>query len=215
MQLTHRQMEYLDFIVNFEQDHGYPPKIEEIQRHFGLSAPSSVHEKLTELQREGFIRRHKNAHRGIEIVRRPEESDSPIPIAANAEAGESQIPISGVISAGPFTLAFEPLGYLSVPPELALPTHYALKVSGESMKDAHITNGDFIVVKESKGNHARNGKTVVAMIDDSETTVKKFYDEKVHIRLQPANDAFAPIFVKPPHRVKIQGIVVGLIRKFK
>lgn len=82
------------------------------------------------------------------------------------------------------------------------------------MKDEQIADGDFIVA-EPPGNNPLHAKTVVALIDDAEATVKKFYDERVHIRLQPANDAFDPIIVKPPQRVKIQGIVVGLIRKFR
>lgn len=216
MPLTHRQMEYFDFIVNFEREHGYPPKIEEIQKHFGLNSPSSVHQKLTELESEGVIRRQKNTHRGIEIVGWPSESEVSAPVLANLGNGELQIPILGVIAAGsPFVPSEDPIGFLSVPSELALSNHYALRIEGESMKDDQIADGDFIVVKDAKGNQPRNGKTVVALIDKSNATVKRFYDERVHIRLQPANDTMAPIIIKPPNRVKIQGIVVGLIRKFK
>ena len=212
MPLTPRQMEFLEFLVNFQREYGYAPTIAQIQEHFKLSSTASVHQKLKELENDGVIRRHKNIHRGIEIT--PRESDSLMSVSANPERGELQIPLLGVIAAGVPIQSYLPPETLFVPADMYAPTRFALKVRGESMKDEQIADGDFIVA-EPAGNKPLHGKTVVALIDDAEATVKKFYDERVHIRLQPANDEFKPIIVKPPHRVKIQGIVVGLIRKFK
>jgi len=212
MPLTPRQMEFLEFLVNFQREYGYAPTIAQIQEHFRLSSPASVHEKLKELENEGMIRRHKNVHRGIEIT--PRESDAPMFVSANPERGELQIPLLGMIAAGAPIQSFLPPETLFVPADMYSPTRFALKVQGESMKDEQISDGDFIVA-EPPGNKPIQAKTVVALVDDAEATVKKFYDERVHIRLQPANDEFEPIIVKPPHRVKVQGIVVGLIRKFR
>jgi repressor LexA len=212
MPLTPRQMEFLEFLVNFQREYGYAPTISQIQEHFRLSSPASVHQKLTELESEGMIRRHRNVHRGIEITSR--ESDAPTFAPANPEKGELQIPLLARIAAGALIQPFLRQETLFVPADMYSPVRFAFEVQGESMKDEQISNGDFIIA-EPPGNKPIQAKTVVALIDDTEATVKKFYDERVHIRLQPANDEFEPIIIKPPHRVKIQGIVVGLIRKFR
>ncbi|HMV49694.1 MAG TPA: transcriptional repressor LexA [Blastocatellia bacterium] len=217
MPLTPRQAEFLDFLGNFQREYGYAPKISQIQEYFGLSSPASVHQKLTELESEGMIRRHKNAHRGIEIIQWPKESDLPAVSSANRDRGELQIPLLGVIAAGNPISSFVQQEGLFVPADMYSPTRFAFKVRGESMKDEQISDGDYIVAEPTWNKHLQ-GKTVVASIGEGEetfeTTVKKFFDERSHIRLQPANAAFEPIIIKPPQVVRIQGIVVGLIRKF-
>ncbi|MFN0112953.1 MAG: transcriptional repressor LexA [Blastocatellia bacterium] len=214
MPITPRQLEFFDFLVGFQREYGYAPTIAKMQEHFRLRSSASVHQKLTELESEGLIRRHKNIHRGIEIVQWPKESDSSFVISANPEKGEMQIPLLGVIVAGKPVQSYLPPETLFVPADMYSPNRFALKVQGESMRDEQISHGDFIIAEPSDSN-PRNGKTVVALIDESEATVKKFYDERTQIRLQPANDDFEPILISPPDRVKIQGVVCGLIRKFK
>ncbi len=212
MLLKPRQKEFFDFLVSFLSRQGYAPTISEIQDHFRLSSPASVHEKLKELEGHGLIRRHKNIHRGIEITQR--DSDSVSFVLANFDTNQKlEIPLLGVIQAGsPIEAVLQPEKLL-VPADMYSPKRFALKVRGESMRDEQISDGDFIVAEPS-ANKPINGETVVALIDDSEATVKKFYDERTQIRLQPANDEFQPILISPPTRVTIQGIVRGLIRKF-
>lgn len=218
MPLTPRQAEFFDFLVNFQREYGYAPTISQIQEYFGLSSTASVHQKLTELESEGLIRRHKNIHRGIEITQLPRESEMPSFTSANPEKGELQIPLLGIIAAGNPMKSYLPPETIFVPADMYSPTRFAFKVRGESMKDEQISDGDFIVAEPPR-NKPLQGKTVVASIGEGEetieTTVKKFYDDRSHIRLQPANAAFEPIIIKPPQEVKIQGIVVGLIRKFR
>lgn len=213
MALTPRQREFFNHLVSFQREHGFAPTIAEIQAYFALNSPASVHQKLTELEDEGFIRRHKNVHRGIEITQK--ESEQLSFVVANSDGVEKLgIPLLGVIAAGFPIQAVTQSEVLLVPPDMYAPGRFALKVRGESMKDEHISDGDYIVA-ESPQNKPFNGKSVVALIDDSEATVKKFYDERTQIRLQPANDAFEPILISPPDRVKIQGLVCGLIRKYR
>lgn len=214
MPLTPRQIEFFDFLVSFQREYGYAPTIARIQERFGLRSTASVHQKLTELESEGLIRRHKNIHRGIEITQWPKESEASLVISANPEKGELQIPLLGVIAAGAPIQSYIPPDTLFVPVDMYSPNRFALKVRGESMRDEQISDGDFIIA-EPPGNKPLHGKTVVALIDESEATVKKFYDERSQIRLQPANVEFEPILISPPDRVKIQGVVCGLIRKFR
>lgn len=214
MAMTPRQIEFFDFLVGFQREYGYAPTIAKMQEHFGLRSTASVHQKLTELEEVGVIRRHKNIHRGIEIIQWPKDSETPMTVSANPEKGELQIPLLGIISAGTPIQSYIPPDTLFVPADMYSPSRFALKVRGESMRDEQISDGDFIIAEPS-GNKPLHGKTVVALIDESETTVKKFYDERSQIRLQPANSDFEPILISPPDRVKIQGIVCGLIRKFK
>lgn len=212
MPLTPRQQEFFNHLVSFHREHGFAPTIAEIQTYFALSSPASVHQKLLELENGGFIKRHKNVHRGIEITQ--SESEQLSFVEANTIGMEKlTIPLFGVISAGSLVRSEAQSEVLFVPPDMYAPSRFALKVRGESMKDEQISDGDFIVV-EPPQNERFNGKKVVALIDDSETTVKKFYDERTQIRLQPANDAIEPILISPPDRVKVQGVVCGLIRKY-
>lgn len=172
----------------------------EIQSHFGLKSPATVHHLLSALEREGLIRRIPNAGRGIEIVK-PE-----------AETNECEIPLLGVIAAGYPIEAVLTQETVSIPPNLLGRGHtFALRVRGNSMIGEQIREGDFIVVEPRQT--AENGQTVVALVDGSEATVKRFYQERNQVRLEPANPEFEPIVV-PADRVKIQGIVIGLLRKY-
>ncbi len=201
MALTPKQMSLHDFLARFHQKNGYAPTIAEIQEHFQLSSPATVHEQLAALEREGLIRRQKYVQRGIELLQ---------PVSAS---GEYEIPLLGVVAAGLPIEAILTRETVTVIPDLYTPRRFALRVRGDSMRDEQIADGDLIVVEPVE--NARNGETVVALVDDSEATVKKIYHERTHIRLQPANENFKPIIVKPPHRVRVQGVVVGLIRRYR
>ncbi len=201
MALTPKQMSLHDFLSRFHQKNGYAPTIAEIQEHFQLSSPATVHEQLAALEREGLIRRQKYVQRGIELLQ---------PVSTS---GEYEIPLLGVVAAGLPIEAILTRETVTVIPDLYTPRRFALRVRGDSMRDEQIADGDLIVVEPVE--NARNGETVVALVDDSEATVKKIYHERTHIRLQPANENFKPIIVKPPHRVRVQGVVVGLIRRYR
>jgi repressor LexA len=201
MALTPRQLDIFEFLTSFSQKYGYAPTIAEIQKHFRLSSPATVHEQLTALEREGKIRRQKNTRRGIEIL----QSSFPV--------GGYDIPLLGQVAAGSPIAAILQRKTISVSPALYGPDRFALHVRGDSMREEQIADGDFIVVEPSEV--ARDGQTVVALIDDRETTVKKIYNEQGQIRLQPANDEYQPIIVKEEHRVKVMGLVVGLIRNYQ
>lgn len=201
MALTRKQIELHDFLRRYHQKHGYAPTIAEIRKHFKLSSPSTVHEQLIALERGGLIRRQKNVQRGIEIIQ------------SSGVMGEYEIPLLGVVIAGSPIEAILNRETITVSPDLYAKDRFALRIRGDSMKDDQIADGDLIVVESTQA--ARNGQTVVALIDDHDATVKKIYLERGQIRLQPANENYKPIIIKPPHRVKVQGIVVGLIRRFK
>ncbi len=209
MALTRKLREVYDFLIRFQQSNGYAPTIAEIQKEFDLSSPATVHEHLAALEREGLIRRQKYERRGIEILTSTSGTASN-PIASTVD---SEIPLLGVVAAGLPIEAILTRETLAVSPDLYGPRRFALRVRGDSMRDEQIADGDLIIVEPAED--ARNGQTVVALVDDAEATVKKIYYEKAHIRLQPANENFKPILVNPPDRVRVQGIVVGLIRRYR
>jgi repressor LexA len=201
MVLTHRQREVYDFICRFSEANSYAPTIAEIRAHLGLRSPASVHQLISALEREELIRRIPNASRGIEIVKQ----------ASSEQACE--IPLLGAVAAGHPIEAILSQEVVAIPPDLlGRGRTFALRVRGDSMIDEHIRDGDFVIVESRQT--AENGQTVVALIDGNDATVKRFYREGNHIRLEPANPAYKPIIVKPSERVSIQGVVIGVIRKY-
>jgi repressor LexA len=200
--VTPRQREIYDFICRFIDAHGHAPTIAQIQLHFGLRAPSTVHQALTTLVEEGLIRRIPNISRGIEIVKR-EDTDP--------EALE--IPLLGIVAAGQPIEAILSNETVPVPRSmLGRGRTFALRVRGDSMIDEHICDGDIVVVESRQT--AENGQKVVALIDGSDATVKRFYNDAGKIRLEPANPRYKPIIVTPPSRLRIQGVVIGVIRSY-
>lgn len=200
MALTPRQKEIHDFLVRFYRKHDYAPTIAEIQEHFGLNSSATVHEHLGAIEREGFIERQKNIQRSIKLLQ------------TSLQNSDFEIPLLGIVAAGAPIEAILNRETVAVSRELYAPNRFALRVSGSSMQDEHIADGDLIIVEPTQ--EAHNGQTVVALVD-KEATVKKFYKEKGKVRLQPANAKFKPIVVEPPRQVEVQGIVVGLIRTYK
>lgn len=200
MPLTKRQKEILDFLRHFVAAQGYAPSFEEIRRAFGYSSLATVHEHLSNLRRKGYIRK---AYRESRAIVFPED-----------EAGSVSLPLLGTVAAGAPIEAVEDHETLPVPAELVRPRrdHYVLRVSGESMIEEHIRDGDYIVVASQ--DTARDGETVVALVDDHAATVKKVYRESGNrVRLEPANASMDPI-IEPGDAVRIQGVVVGLIRQY-
>jgi repressor LexA len=202
MSLTKRQREILTYLANYSEEHGYAPSFEEIATQFNYNSLATVHEHLTNLERKGYIKRAYNESRGIELM--PSEV---LPRAMS-------LPLLGTVAAG------APIEAVRVPEAIGVPedfvrrggNHYVLRVRGNSMIDEQIRDGDFVIVNEKHS--ADNGEMVIALIDGTSATVKKFYRERDgRIRLQPANESMNPIYVHEDE-ISIQGIVVGVLRRF-
>jgi repressor LexA len=202
MPLTKRQKEILDYIESFIDDRGYAPSFEEIAESFGYSSLATVHEHLSNLERKGYIRKSYNESRSIELVSR--ESATPV----------VELPLLGAVAAGLPIEAIEDNETLAVPPDMISRRrdNYVLRVEGNSMIEEQIRDGDYIVVQAQ--DNAEDGQMVVALVDGESATVKKLYREGGgRVRLQPANPTMAPIFVQADD-LRIQGVVVGVIRKY-
>ena len=205
--LNNNEQKILDFIKEQIKENGYPPSVREICAAVGLKSTSSVHSYLNKLAEKGYITKTGLKTRALRVI---EEETSNIP---SSDSNVLSIPLVGNVAAGAPILAEQNIEeYFSIPSSFlsksAISSNtYMLKVKGESMINVGIYNGDYIII--SKQNTATNGEIVVALIDN-EATVKTFYKEKDHIRLQPENDTMDPIIVKD---VKILGKVVGLFRK--
>jgi repressor LexA len=198
--LTKRQREILDYLNDFIQQHGYAPSLEEIGRRFGLSSLATVHKHLTNLQEKGFIRRSWNRSRSVEMV----------PTRTGSRALE--LPMLGYVAAGAPIEAVVDGETIAVPEDMVGKRDtYVLRVKGDSMIDEQIRDGDFVIVEDRRS--ADNGEMVIALINGAEATLKKFYREHNRIRLQPANPAMQPILVDPD-QVQVQGVVVGVMRKY-
>ena len=198
--LTRRQREILDYLKEFIDERGYAPSLEEIGGRFGLSSLATVHKHLMNLQEKGFIRRAWNRSRSVELVQtRTGGRALDLPLLGHVAAGA---PIEAVVGAETVTVPEDLVGSRET---------YALRVRGSSMIDEQIRDGDLVVVENRQV--ARNGEMVIALLDGSDVTLKTFFREKGHIRLQPANDAVAPIIAKPD-AVQVQGVVIGVIRRY-
>ena len=202
MPLTKRQREILNYLTAYTEQHGFAPSFEEIADHFKYNSLATVHEHLTNLERKSYIKRTYNESRAIEIL--PSEV-SPRAI---------ELPLLGSVAAGMPIEAVEQNETLCVPESLAsrAGNHYVLRVRGNSMVDEQIRDGDFVVVNERR--RADNGEMVIALINGTSATVKKYYRERDgRIRLQPANETMQPIYVHE-NDITIQGIVVGVLRRY-
>jgi len=200
--LTRKQKEVLEFITVFISQNGYSPSFQEIAAALGLSSLATVHKHVSGLKSKGLIRHQLNKKRALEV----EEADITGQVV--------MLPLVGQIAAGAPIEAIEQKETIAVPAEL-VPRGgrrtFVLRVKGNSMIDDHIMDGDFVIVVQ--GQSADNGQTVVALLDNENATLKKYYREKDSVRLQPANDSVRPIVVKD-RDVRIQGIVVGLMRRY-
>ena len=198
--LSGKQLEVLEFIKSELYKRGYPPSVREICEAVGLKSTSTVHGHLERLERKGLIRRDPTKPRAIEVL-----DSSPLSIVRDMV----EVPIVGKVTAGQPILAVENIeDYFPLPADFLRGNEsFILTVRGESMIEAGILDGDYVVVKQQ--NYASNGDIVVALIGD-EATVKRFYKEKDHIRLQPENSLMEPILVQD---VTILGKVTGVFRR--
>lgn len=202
MYLTKVQKEIFDYIENFIRSNGYAPSMEEIAQHFSYTSLATVHKHLTHLQQKKLIRRKRNSSRSIELI------------AVESDQQGWEVPLLGFVAAGKPIEAIQMNEVISVPPDMVARKGktYVLQVRGDSMIEEQIRDGDYVIVEDRQT--AENGEVVIALIDKEETTLKKFYREKNGtIRLQPANPAMRPLSL-PSERIKIQGIVIGILRKY-
>lgn len=208
--LTKKQKQILDFIHDFQRDHGYSPSYREIASHFELSSVATVFQHVKNLEKRGFVRIAENEARSIEIVEPlsvVQENVAEVP-----ELALDMIPLAGVITAGQPIEAIEEKEMISVPLSLTREPgeFFALRVKGESMIEDGIFDGDLVILK--KQDFAQNGDIVVALIENEYATLKRYYKEKDHIRLQPANATMEPFRIKGD--VQVQGKLMGLIRTY-
>lgn len=200
--ITPKQQEILDFIKNEILNRGFPPSVRDMCDAVHLRSTSSVHSHLATLEKNGYIRRDPTKPRAIEIL------DDNFNMTRREMAN---VPIVGTVAAGQPILAVENIeGYFPLPTEyLTNEPAFMLRVQGESMIDKGILDGDHVIVE--KRNTADNGEMVVALVDDS-ATVKTYYKEDDHIRLQPENDTMEPIILHKEDAVQIIGRVIGVFR---
>lgn len=202
MALTRRQREVFEFVRDFIRQEGYSPSLHEIGEHFGLSSPATVHKHVQHLVEKGLLRKGWNRSRSVEPLRESEP------------AAETRLPLLGVVAAGAPLQIFEQSDeYISVPPEMVgRGESYVLQVRGDSMIEDHIEDGDYVVVEQRQ--EAREGETVVALVNGEEATLKRFYRRGAAVVLKPANSALKPIRV-PAENVQIRGVVRGLLRRYQ
>jgi len=207
--LSKRQAAIYDYICSYTAERGFPPSVREIGSAVGLASPSTVHMHLKVLQERGLIRRDSKKPRTIEVVN-DDTAQHLATVTQDANNNVITLPIVGNVAAGTPILAEQ-----NIEDSITLPTSivgdsssFVLKVRGQSMINAGIFDGDYVIVREQHDAH--DGEIVVALIDES-ATVKTFYRENGHIRLQPENDSMSPIIV---NSVSIQGKVKGVFRYF-
>jgi repressor LexA len=206
-ELTARQQEIWQYLVQYVDDHGYPPTVREIGDAVGLASPSTVHAHLANLERSGLLKRDPTKPRAIELTGRPRPER-----AGTRDPQPHGLPLLGRIAAGGPLLAEETIEEtIAVPEPLGRNADFLLRVTGDSMVEAGILDGDVVVVR--KQDDARDGDVVVALVGDDETadeaTVKTFHRDHGRIRLQPENSALEPLF---PEHVQILGKVTGVFR---
>lgn len=202
--ITVKQAETLTFIKKYIVNHGFPPSVREICSGMNLSSPATVHAHLAQLEKKGIIRKESNKFRTIELLVENEFEEKNEEIV--------KVPLLGKISCGsPIEAIEQPNEFFDLPASLIPPkeTIFTLKCSGDSMINVGIFDGDYVIVQRQKV--ARNGDIVVALTEENEVTLKTFYKEKNHIRLQPENDTMAPIIL---NNCSILGKAIGLYRKF-
>jgi repressor LexA len=203
--LTKRQKEVLDYVTQFIEMHGYAPSYREIASYFKYGSVATVAEHIESLVSKGMLQKGDNEARSIQLVKTAD---------VDLDAAPVGLPILGLVAAGQ---PIETLGghaeTLEVPPFMVgRRNSYVLQVKGQSMIDEGINDGDYVVVQEKEV--PSNGEMVIALINNGEATLKRYFKEKGHIRLQPSNAAMEPIIVEAGTPIEIQGIVIGLIRKY-
>ena len=211
MALTRRQKQVYDFISSFVDRNGYSPSFEEIAEGLGLSSLATVHKHITNLEEKELLKRDYNRSRSIDLLKPRGAMKQSLAVAAAAASTGMSLPLMGRIAAG------RPLEAMENPESISLADFtrskevYVLQVTGESMQDEHIVDGDYVLVE--KTNAARDGEIVVALVNGSDATLKRIYSEGETVRLQPSNATMQPIMV-PAASVQVQGRVIGVLRKY-
>jgi repressor LexA len=201
MAITRKQKEVLDFLEAFVSRNGYSPSFEEIARGMSLKSLATVHKHITNLEKKGMLDRVHNRSRSIDVLPPGSRTRSSL-----------KLQLAGRIAAGTPVEAMETPETISLADVVGNRDVFALEVRGDSMRDEHIINGDYVLVERTKT--ARQGEIVVALVGGAETTLKRFYPEGNVVRLQPANLEMEPIYV-PAAQVAIQGRVLGVLRKYR
>ena len=206
MAITKRQRQVYDFISDFVQKQGYSPSFDEIGQGLGLSSLATVHKHISNLEKKGLLTRDYNRSRSIDLI-------APKGRLKQAMAVNTTmvLPLLGRIAAGQPIEAVENPETISLADFVGSKEVFVLEVRGDSMQDEHILSGDYVLVEKSKTAH--NGEIVVALIDATDATLKRFYREGDNIRLQPSNKNMQPIMV-PAASVQVQGRVIGVLRKY-
>ncbi len=200
MAITRRQKEVIDFLSSFTQKNGYSPSYEEIALGLGLNSLATVHKHVANLQSKGLLQRAHNRSRSIDVLP-----------SRTGKKGADRVPLMGRIAAGRPVEAVETSESISLGDVIGNREVFALEVRGDSMRDEHIVSGDYVLVERTRT--AREGEIIVALVDGSEATLKRFYREGSMIRLQPSNAEMAPIYALAAN-VAIQGKVLGLLRRY-
>ena len=210
MALTRRQKEFLDFLIAFTDSKGYSPSYEEIASAMDLASLATVHKHVSSQQIKGYIRRGFNQSRSLEVSPKYLQEYR---AHKSASAPSPDVPLLGRIAAGSPVEAIQGSERLSFGDFVGDPNTFALEVRGESMIEDHICSGDYVLVEKTES--VRDGEIVVALVDGSDATLKRFYKEPDgFVRLQPANSSMQPILVKAS-AVEVQGRVLAVLRKFK
>jgi repressor LexA len=212
MALTRRQKEVYDFLTQFIEDNGYSPSFEEIGAGLKLSSLATVHKHISNLEEKGLLKRDYNRSRSIDLLKpRGRMRQLLSGASARVQVASHELPLLGRIAAG------RPLEALENPESISLTDFtgskdvYVLQVTGESMQDEHIVNGDYVLVERTEV--APDGEIVVALVNGSDATLKRIYREGDKIRLQPSNATMQPIIV-PASAVQVQGRVIAVLRKY-
>ncbi len=200
MAITRRQKEVIDFLSSFTQKNGYSPSYEEIALGLGLNSLATVHKHVANLQSKGLLQRAHNRSRSIDVLP-----------SRTGKKGADRVPLMGRIAAGMPVEAVETSESICLGDVIGNREVFALEVRGDSMRDEHIVSGDYVLVERTRT--AREGEIIVALVDGSEATLKRFYREGSMIRLQPSNAEMAPIYALAAN-VAIQGKVLGLLRRY-
>ena len=206
MAITRRQREVYDFISRFVTEHGYSPSFEEIGQGLDLNSLATVHKHISNLEKKGLLTRDYNRSRSIDLL--PPKGKLKQSMSVNTGV---VLPLLGRIAAGQPIEAMQNQETISLADFVRSKEVFVLEVRGDSMQDEAILNGDYVLVEKAKTAH--NGDIVVALVDSSDATLKRFYREGDSIRLQPSNATMKPIIV-PAASVDVQGRVIGVLRKY-
>lgn len=196
--LTPKQKVVFEYIQDFSGKHGYAPSNQEIAKHFGFSSLGTVQNYLVRLERQGVLAKTWNAKRSLQALTPPEEG--------------LELPLLGRVAAGKPIEAFTAGETIEIPKSMKVPGElFGLRIQGNSMIEDGILDGDYVIIRKQP--QADNGQTVVAMINN-EATIKRYYRRKTHIELQPANSEMTPIIVDPGENLRIEGVLIGVLRHF-